>query len=429
MLDIKFIRENAELVKDAVKKKALDVDVEKLLAIDERRREIIVELDTLRAERNTVSAEVPKMKGAEKQKSIEAMREVGERIKALETELNPIEVEFHEIMLVVPNVPSDDSPVGGESANKEVARHGEPRAFTFEPKSYVDLLTERGLLDLERGAKTSGFRGYYLKGALANLHLALMQYAFRKLAEKGFTPMIPPTLVRGFALEGSGHFPFARDEVYQIGNPGKLADGSNEKEPLYLAGTSEPSLLAYFADQVLEEKDFPVKVCGMSACYRSEVGSYGKDAKGLYRVHEFWKVEQVIICRADIAESDALLEELRGIAEEILRDLELPYRVLQLSTGDMGAGKRKMYDLEAWMPSRNAFGETHSDSNLTDWQTRRLNIRYKDADGKVQHAYALNNTALASPRILIALTENHQEADGSIRIPKALVPFVGAERI
>lgn len=424
MLDIAFIREYPDAVRDAATKKGIDLDIDRILALDERRRKIIVDLDQLRAERNTVSAEVPKMAKEEKEKAIAAMRDVGEQIKVLEAELAPTEQELRELLLAAPNIPSEDSPVGGEEANKEVARHGEHPAFSFEPKDYETLLTERGMLDLARGAKTSGYRGYYLKGAAAELHLALMQYAMAKLAAKGFTPMIPPVLVREFALVGSGHFPGSKDEIYQIGNPGKLSDGSSLKEPLYLAGTSEPSLLAYYADEILEESQLPVKVCGMSACYRSEVGSYGKDAKGLYRVHEFWKIEQVVLCKAEVEESDALLEMLRGVAEEILADLELPYRVLQLATGDMGAGKRKMYDLEAWMPSRNAYGETHSDSNLTDWQTRRLNIRYRTKDGDVRHAYALNNTALASPRILIALVENHQQADGSIKVPKAVQPFL-----
>lgn len=429
MLDIKFIRDNAALVKDAAVKKRIDIDIDRLLELDERRRGIIVQLDALRAERNTVSAKVPTLSGEEKQKTIEAMRHVGDQIKTLEAELAPTEEELQMLSLQVPNIPSEDSPVGGEEANVEVARVGEPRAFGFEPKSYIELLEARGLLDLERGAKTSGYRGYYLKGDLAHLHLALMTYALRKLDGKGFTPMVPPILLRQFALVGSGHFPAGKDEIYQIGNPGKLSDGTSLKEPLYLGGTSEPSLLAYFADEIIEEADLPIRACGVSPCFRSEVGSYGKDAKGLYRVHEFWKVEQVVFCKADIAESDGHLEMLRGVAEEILSELELPYRVLQLSTGDMGMGKRKMYDLEAWMPSRNAYGETHSDSNLTDWQTRRFNIRYRAADGTIRHAFALNNTALASPRILIALAENHQQADGSIRIPKALQPFVGKEVI
>ena len=430
MLDLKFIRDYPDAVKDAVTKKGLDVDVDRILHLDALRRDLIVKIDTLRAERNSVSAEIPSIKdAAEKQTKIEAMRHVGDQLKTLEAELAPTEEELNALMLITPNIPSEDSPIGGEEANKEGAKVGEPRTFGFEPKSYLDLLTERGMLDLERGAKTSGYRGYYLKGDLAHLHLALMTYALRKLDAKGFTPMVPPILVRGFALTGSGHFPFGKEEIYQIGNPGKLADGTTLKEPLYLGGTSEPSLLAYFADEILEEADLPVRVCGVSPCFRSEIGSYGKDAKGLYRVHEFWKVEQVIICRAEIEESDKLLEDLRKVAEEILTDLELPYRVLQLATGDMGAGKRKMYDLEAWMPSRNSYGETHSDSNLTDWQTRRLNIRYRTTNGDIRHAYALNNTALASPRILIALVENHQQADGSIKIPAALQPFVGKEKI
>lgn len=427
MLDIKFIRDNSDLVKNAIKLKGVELDLDELLKLDDKRREHIVEVDELRAERNKVSADIPNLEGEEKQKQIEAMRKVGDRIKEIDAELNPLLEEFNTLMLKVPNIPSEDSPIGGEEANQEIARHGDLPNFDFEPKDHVALMTERGFLDLDRGAKTSGYRGYYLKGEMAQLHLAIMMFGLNKLAENDFTAMIPPTLVRDFALLGSGHFPSGKDEIYQIGNPGKLADGSSAKEPLFLAGTSEPSLLAYFAEKTFEEDELPIKVGGMSACYRSEIGSYGKDTKGLYRVHEFWKIEQVVLCKADTKESDEWLEKLRGIAESILQDLELPYRVLQLATGDMGDGKRKMYDLEAWMPSRDSYGETHSDSNLTDWQTRRLNIRYKDKEGHIHFAHGLNNTAVASPRILIALIENHQQADGSIKIPKALQSFMGGK--
>ncbi len=237
---------------------------------------------------------------------------------------------------------------------------------------------------------------------------------------KNFTLMAPPTLIRDFALFGSGHFPAGREEIYEIKN-------AQQQDPLFLAGTSEPALLAYYADQTLNEDQLPIKMCGISPCYRSEVGSYGKDAKGLYRVHEFMKVEQVIICQADILEGDKWLEALREVAEEILQELKLPYRVVNVCTGDMGAGKYKMYDIETWMPSRGNFGETHSDSNLTDWQARRLNIRYKTKDGKTKHAFTLNNTVIASPRILIALLENYQQKDGSVLIPEVLKPFVGKD--
>jgi len=235
--------------------------------------------------------------------------------------------------------------------------------------------------------------------------------------------------VRDFALVGSGHFPSFKEEIYQIANPSDIREQDDAPEPLYLAGTSEPSLLAYYADHTFAEQDLPVRMCGISQCYRSEVGSYGKDTKGLFRLHEFVKVEQVIICKNDTAVSNAFLEELRGVAEELLQDLKLAYRVIQICTGDMGAGKHKMYDVETWMPSRNGYCETHSDSNLTDWQARRLNMKYKTADGKREYVHTLNNTAIASPRILIALLETYQQQDGSIVIPEVLRPYMGYREV
>ncbi len=249
------------------------------------------------------------------------------------------------------------------------------------------------------------------------------------MKEKGFTLMIPPTILREFALIGSGHFPFSKEDIYQIANPGKLADGKKISELVFLAGTAEPSLLAYFSDKVLEKKELPIKVCGFSSCYRSEIGSYGKDTKGLYRLHEFRKVEQVVLCENNIEESNHWLEEMRLISQEVLEELKLPYRVIQICTGDMGAGKYKMYDIETWMPSRDNYGETHSDSNLTDWQARRLNIKYKDEKGERKFVHTLNNTVIASPRILIAILENYQQKDGSIKVPEVLQKYLGFNSI
>jgi seryl-tRNA synthetase len=285
------------------------------------------------------------------------------------------------------------------------------------------------LIDLEKGAQTAGFRGYYLKNEAAQLHFALLFYAWQKIISKGFTPLLVPTILREFALLGSGHFPFGREDIYQIANPGKLESGKTISEPLFLAGTAEPSLLAYFANETLKEEDLPVKVCGWTQCYRSEVGSYGRDTQGIYRIHEFMKVEQVVLCPADEKVSDEWLEKMRIYSEEILRDLKLPYRVIQVGKKEMGAGKRKMYDLETWMPSRQGYGETHSDSNLTDWQARRLNIKYKTKKGEIKFVHCLNNTVLASPRILIAVLENFQQKDGSILIPKVLQGLMGKKKI
>ncbi len=426
MMDIKFLRENLELMKEVVKNKNSKVNIDKLFLVDEMRRNLISETENLKADLNKRSKTKP---GPEE---IVALKDLSNKVKEMDAKLAEIEKEYYEMMFLVPNVYSSDTPVGtDESANKEIARHGKLPKFDFEPKDHITLGKELDLIDLEAGTKTSGYRGYYLKNEAVLLHFALLWHAINKMKKYGFEVMVTPTLLREFALVGSGHFPEGKDEIYQIGNPGRLADGST-KEEMFLAGTSEPSLLAYFVDKVLDEKDLPKKVCGFSPCYRSEIGSYGKDTKGLYRIHEFMKVEQVVLCKNNLEESLEWLEKMRAIAEEMLRDLGLPYRVIQLSTGDMGTGKYKMYDLETYMPSmasKNFYGETHSDSNLTDWQARRLNIKYKNKEGKTEFVYTLNNTVIASPRILIAILENYQQKDGSVKVPKVLQKYCGVKVI
>jgi len=427
MLDIKFIRENKEAVKDAVRKKYLKVDIERLLALDEKRRELIQKSEAIKAEQNKLSEKLAKEKN---ETDLVKSRELKDKFKELERELSGVEEEYDALMWLVPNIFSSDTPVGpDDSANKELTRWGEPPKFNFEIRDHIKIGKNLDIIDTETGVKVSGFRGYYLKNEGAILHLALLWYCWQKIIKSGFKPLIGPTLVKDFVLLGSGHFPFGKDEVYQIGNPGRLASGEAIGEPLYLAGTAEPTLLAYFSDRILSEKDLPIKVCGFSQCYRSEAGSYGKDTRGLYRLHEFSKVEQVILCQNNLAESGKWLEEMLHISEEILRDLKLPYRVVQNSTGDMGAGKYKMYDIETWMPGRGKYGETHSDSNLTDWQARRLNIKYKTGSGEVKFVHTLNNTVIASPRILIAILENYQQKDGSVEVPKVLRDWCGFRKI
>ncbi len=427
MLDIKFIRENKEAVKDAVRKKYLKVDIDRLLALDEKRRDLIQKSEAIKAQHNKLSEKLAKEKN---EADLVRSKELKDKFKELEKELAEAEEEYDALMWLVPNIPSSDTPVGpDDSANKELTRWGEPKKFDFKIKDHIELGKDLDIIDAEAGVKVSGFRGYYLKNEGAILHLVLLWYCWQKIIKAGFKPLLGPTLVKEFVLFGSGHFPFGKDEVYQIGNPGKLSSGEEIGEPLYLAGTSEPSLLAYYSNKVLSEEDLPVKVCGLSQCYRSEIGSYGKDTKGLYRVHEFMKVEQVVLCKNDIEESNRWLEKMCEISEGILKDLKLPYRVVQNSSGDMGAGKYKMYDIETWMPSRANFGETHSDSNLTDWQARRLNIKYKTGSGEVKFVHTLNNTVIASPRILIAILENYQQKDGSIEMPKVLRDYCGFKKI
>jgi len=425
MLDINFIKENLKELKKVTKDKGIAIDYEQLLKLDEKRRNLIQEIDQVRQERNK-NADLLKDPKKRTDKLIADGKALKDKISALEEEFNKIKAQYDEIMLLVPNIISKDTPIGkDDKSNKEIAKWGDIPKFKFKIKDHLQLGKDLDILDIDRGVKVSGFRGYYLKNEGALMQMALLQYTFNKLLAKGFTTFITPTLVKEMALFGSGHFPFGKEEIYQIGNPGKLDSGEEIKEPLYLAGTSEPSLLAYHANEVLKEEDLPLKYCGFSACYRSEVGSYGKDTKGLYRLHEFMKVEQVVVCRPDIDEGLKIFEELRKIAEEILQDLKLPFHVVAVCTGDMGAGKYKMYDIETWMPSRNAYSETHSDSFLTDWQARRLNLKYKAKDGQIRYAFTLNNTAIASPRILIALWENYQNEDGSITIPEILRPYLG----
>ncbi|MFH1727523.1 MAG: serine--tRNA ligase [Pseudomonadota bacterium] len=431
MLDIKFIRENLEKVKDACKKKQVDLDIDKLLNVDKKRLGLLQALEDMRAQKNKASKEIQKAKDKEeKEMIILKMRELDTNSDRVAGDFKKIDAEFKELMLQVPNIISKDVPVGPDSkSNKEINKWGNIPKFNFKIKDHIKLGKELNIIDTEAGAKTGGFRGYYLKNEAVFLHLALMWYTINKMREREFELFVPPTLIREFTLIGSGHFPAGREEVFHIGNQGKIESEETAKEPLFLAGTAEPSLLAYYADKILDENELPIKACGISQCYRSEIGSYGKDTKGLYRVHEFMKVEQIVICKADLKEAEKWHEEMLKIAREILKDLKLPHRVVINSSGDMGVGKYKMYDIETWMPSRNDYGETHSDSNMTDWQTRRLNIRYRENGSKTKFAYALNNTVIASPRILIAVLENYQQKDGSIKVPKVLQKYTGFKKI
>ncbi len=418
MLDINFIRENKDLVNKAIKNKGIELDLDELLLLDGKRRELISKVEDLRRQRN---------EAAEK-RDVEKGRQIKESLAVLEKILKKEEDRFTHLMLFVPNIPAPDAPLGPNAeSNKELYKWGEIPNFSFKPKSHVELGKILDIVDLEQGVKVSGFRGYYLKNEGAILHQAVLRYAFDKILESGFIPMVPPTLVHEKALIGSGHFPFGKENIYQIANPGKLETGGEIKNPLFLTGTSEPSLLAYFMDKILKEEDLPIKVCALTHCFRSEVGDYGKDTKGLYRIHEFDKVEQVIICKNDLSESEDLFKMMQTISELLLKELNIPYRVVDVCTGDMGAGKYRMVDTESWMPSRGKYSETHSNSNLTDWQSRRLNMKFRKKDGQALYCYTLNNTVIASPRILIPILELNQKEDGSLVIPKALVPYANIE--
>ncbi|MDR9852402.1 MULTISPECIES: serine--tRNA ligase [unclassified Paenibacillus] len=418
MLSMQFIRENQERVQQTAANKNIPFRVEDLLAWDAKRKELLQQTEAIRTRRNQVSKDVaPLMKQGKREAAEPLMaqvKEMNEKLADLEAELQKAETRVSELLLLVPNIVSEDTPVGRDDGdNVEIRRIGEPTAFSFEPLDHVALGEMHGLFDIPRGVKTAGTRSYYLKGAGLYLHLAVQRLALDFLAARGFTPMDVPVMVRPEALVRTGFFPTGQDQTYEITDEGK-----------YLVGTSEVSLVSYYGDEIVDVEE-PIRLAGMSACYRREVGSAGRDVRGLYRVHQFAKVEQVVLCKNDPDVSEAVLQEITGHAEAILRLLELPYRVMAVCTGDMSQKTYKQYDIETWMPSRGAYGETHSSSNLLDFQARRSNIRYRDEDGSLRFCHTLNNTAVASPRILIPVLENHQQADGSIYIPQALRPYMG----
>jgi len=412
MLDIKFIRENLDLVKKAAENKNRKVDWEKLLDFDDRRKELSKKIQDLRTARN----EGGKLSGKEDiEKAREKGRKIKEELKKYEEEERAVSKELENTVLTVPNVPDPSVPVGPDSSgNVETKKWGKIPKLDFKPKDHIELVKSLDLADLERGSKVGGFRAYFLKNEGALLEMAILSYTFQKLAQKGYTPLIAPSLVKEFTLFGNGQFPWGREEVYHL-----------EKDDLYLAGTAEVPVTAYYSGEVLFEKDLPKKFAAFSPCFRREAGSYGKDTKGLYRLHQFNKVEQVIITTADTKRSLDLHEELLANAEGILQDLKLPYRVMLMCTGDMGEPQVKKYDIETWMPSRGAYGETMSNSFMGDFQSRRLNMRYKSKDGTTKFVHTLNNTAIASPRILIAILENYQKKDGSVAVPDVLKSYVG----
>ncbi len=413
MLSFDFIRANKEKVIEAAKNKNRKVDIDKILKLDNQRRGLIQKIQTLREERNKTPHQKPD------KKTIIRGKEVKKELKKLEDNLLKNTIELDLLVSYVPNIPLPEVPVDKDATgNLEVKKWGTIPKFDFQPKSHIDLGLSIDLFDLERGSKVSGFRGYFLKNQAAQLQLAILFYVFQKLVKKSYTPLIAPAIVKGFTLFGSGQFPWGEQEVYKLND-----------EDAYLAGTAEQPVTAYYSGEILNEKDLPKKFVAFSPCFRREAGAYGKDTKGLYRVHEFWKVEQVIISKNNVEEAKQLHEELQKNCEEILQDLNLPYRVLLMCTGDMGEPQIKKYDTETWMPSRNAYGETMSNSIMGDFQTRRLKIKYRKKDGATEYCFSLNNTALASPRILIAILENYQQKDGSIKIPEVLQSLVGFKQI
>ncbi len=418
MLDIKFIRENKDIVEAGARKKRIKVDIERLLELDTKRRELQATYDQKRAEQNVASEAIAKASPEERQKLIASMQQVKETLKLAEESLAEVMKEWRLLMLHVPNVPDISVPEGESDAdNQEVKLWGELPKFDFEPKSASELLLANDMADLERGAKVAGFRGYFLKNDGVRLVWALERFVQdRFMNREGFQPMIVPSLVRKEPFMGTGYLPQSEEDLY------KTQDGD------YLAGTAEVAAMGYYMDEILDKKDLPIKFFAFSPCFRREAGSHGKDEKGIFRVHEFVKYEQVILCEASHEESVRHHEELTANSEALLQELKLPYHVVLNCGGDIGLGQVKKYDIEAWMPSEKRYRETHSSSYFHDFQTRRLNIRYRDGE-TVRFAHSLNNTALALPRILCHIVENYQQADGSIAIPEALRPYMGKDSI
>lgn len=419
MLDLAFIRSNPEIVKEAARVKNNPIDIDHLLEVDRQVLDVQRQVEELRAQQNQISRRV---KEAGKDKALREQliaegRQLAEQIKALEPELNALTEERYQLLLLVPNIPDASAPIGkDESDNVPIRYWGEQPTFDFEPMDHYSLMQTLDLVDIERGVKVAGSRSYILKGDAARLELALMNFALDRIARKGFTPLIVPAMARDFAFIGNGQFPKGRDQVYEIAG-----------EELFLVGTAEVAITGMFKDEILNVEDLPMTFVGFCPCFRQEAGTYGKDTRGVMRVHQFNKVEQYVICKASHEESVYWHEQLIKNSEELVQALELPYRVVNVSTGDMGDGKVGMYDLECWIPSEGRYRETHSCSYFHDWQARRANIRYRDSDGKVKFVHTLNNTAIASPRILIPLVETHQQPDGSIRIPEALRPYMGGQ--
>lgn len=407
MLDIKYIRENQKVVEQSAKNKGYRVDIKKLLVFDAERAKLSDKAEKLRS--------ALKFDGKPSAGEILKAQKIKDELKKVQDKLQKVEGQWHELMLLVPNVHSKNSPVGDESKNKTVKVFGKTTTAKDKPLDHVALAEKHNLLDVERGVKIGGTRSYVLKNQAVILEQALLRFALDIVRSEGFQVMNVPVLVKEEALVGSGFFPFGKEDVYKV------------DEDLYLVGTSEASLVYFNSDEILFEAEMPKLLSGISTCFRREVGTYGKDNRGIIRVHQFNKVEQVVLCRAD--EAERMFNFILGISERIVRALELPYRVIEIATGDMGAKNNRQQDIEVWFPSQNRYRETHSCSYLAEFQSRRANIKYRDENGDKHFVHTLNNTAIATPRILAACLENWQQKDGSIKIPKALHKYTGFKEI
>jgi seryl-tRNA synthetase len=420
MLDIAFIRNNPDVIKDGIRKKRMKMDVDELLAVDEELRRLRSDVENLRADRNRLSKDIPKLKGEEKEAAVAQVKGLKEGLTEKEPKLRELEARFDDLMLMVPNPPLPEVPEGdSDDDNVQIRSFLEPTKFDFQPKDHLELAESLDIVDMPRAVKFAGARMYFLKNEGAMLEFALFKFALDHLFSKGFQPMIVPQLVRREAMIGTGFFPLGEEDTFRI-----------EKDELFLVGTSEVSLVSYHMDEILNEKDLPKHYCGYSSCFRREAGSYGRDTRGFYRLHQFNKVEQVIVCVNDPEISRTEHQLLLNNSEELLQALKLPHRVALACGAEIGQGQVLKHEIETWMPSRGKYSETHSCSSLYEFQARRLGIRWRGKNGKSQYCHTLNNTAIASPRILIPILENFQNEDGSVTIPEVLRPLMnGMERI
>ena len=410
MIDLKKVREDIAGYKLICKKKGKLFDIDAILALDDKRKALQLEIDQTKAQQKQLAA----------QKDYEGAKNLKIQIQELESQHTQVDTELKSWLLKMPNTAlHPEVPEGkDDSENVVVQSFWTIPQFDFQALDHVELMKKHDMIDIERGVKLGGARSYFLKGDGMLLEQAVLQYTLKKIVERGFTPMQVPNIVNPECLQGTGYFPGGEEDAYRM-----------ERDDQRLIGTSEIPVTAYHMNEILNEDDLPKKYCGYSACYRREAGTYGKDTAGLYRVHQFQKVEQVVVLPADEKMSEQYYRQILQNSMDILADLELPHRLLQLCSGDLAIGKYNSHDLECRMPSRNAYGETHSVTAFLDFQARRLNLKYRDKDGKTQYCYTMNNTAIATPRVLIAIIENNQTADGKIRIPKVLQAYMGKEVI
>jgi len=415
MIDIKILRDNADLVRESQRARGANIElVDHAIAADQKRRNAIVEFERVRAEQNLLSKSIGSAKGDEKSALLAKAKDLAAAVKEADALRSEAEAEAEKILGELANIADTRAPIGGEEDFVVLEEIGEPPVFSFEPRDHVELGKILGAIDTERGAKVSGSRFYYLTGNGALLEFALINLAISKAVAAGFIPVVPPVLVKPHAMEGTGFLGQAAENVFHL-----------EEDDFYLVGTSEVPLAAYHMDEILDSANFPLRYAGFSSCFRREAGTYGKDTRGIIRVHQFDKVEMFSFCAPEDAAAEH--ERLLGWEKDFLNSLEIPYRVIDVATGDLGSSAVRKFDCEAWIPTQQAYREVTSTSNCTEFQSRRLNIRYKDENG-TRPVATLNGTLCAIPRIIVAILENHQQADGSINIPKALVPFLGKSR-